>query len=164
MSTEQQNINVLENFIAKPQSLEAERVGRRYFLDSHDKVIPNEANLLSLMTLKEFYSGDEDSKKAFETIGKNETKYLTEAMKILSEDIKDASDAKSIATKKLQQKFGRDFNAAIGLSNMLKNKAEEIEYDLLIKAVIPSDLRSGIRNNAFLSTPAPAASVSGGSL
>jgi hypothetical protein len=38
---------------------------------------------------------------------------------------------------------------------MLKNKAEEIEYDELIKAVIPNDLRTGIRSNAFLSSPAP---------
>jgi hypothetical protein len=144
MSNEQQNINVLENFIAKPQSLEAERVGRRYLLDSHDKVIPNEANLLSLTTLKEFYADDDESKKAFQAIGKNETKYLTElAMKILSEDTKAATDAKSIATKKLQQKFGRDFNAAIGLSNMLKNNlAEELEYDELIKAVIPNDIKN----------------------
>lgn len=155
--SEQQNINVLENFISKPQSLEAERVGRRYFLDSHDKVIPNEANLLSLMTLKEFYAGDADAQNAFENIGKNETKYLTEAMKILSDDSEvDPTDTKSMATKKLQQKFGRDFNAAIGLSNMLKNKAEELEYNELIEAVISSDLRTSIKSNAFLSGKPPA--------
>lgn len=157
MSSEQQNINVLENFISKPQSLEAERVGRRYFLDSHDKVIPNEANLLSLMTLKEFYADDTVAKDAFEIIGKNETKYLTEAMKILSDDTEvDPNQPKTMATKKLQQKFGRDFNAAIALSNMLKNKAEELEYNELITAVIPSDLRTSIKSNAFLSGKPPA--------
>lgn len=152
MSNEQQNINVLENFIAKPQSLEAERIGRRYFLDSHDKVIPNEANLLSLMTLKEFYTGDEEAKKAFEKIGKNETIYLTEAMKILSDDTAiDPNDPSTMATKKLQQKFGRDFNAAIGLSNMLKSKAEQLEFDELITSVIPENLKESIKSRAFLS-------------
>ena len=55
MSEEKKGSNILQSFIAKPTSLDAERAGRDFFLDSHGAVIPNEGNLLSLMTLQKFY-------------------------------------------------------------------------------------------------------------
>lgn len=158
MSSEQKQVNVLENFIAKPNSLEAERVGRSYFLDNHSNVIPNEGNLLSLLTMKKFYKG-QDEEKWLTSIGQEEGKYLTEAMKMLTAKSGvnaagdslanglSANDLKS--AKKLQQKFGSDFNAALGLANMLKSKSEQVEFDSLINPLV-AGLSEKTRQNLFI--------------
>ena len=142
MSSENKNINILENFISKPNSLEAERVGRSYFLDNHSDVIPNEGNLMSLLTLQKFYKGDADIKKSLQTIGENESKYLVEAMKILTDD-------KQPVFKKIQQKFGNNFNASLGLAQMLKNKSEQVEFDKLINPIV-TNLEAHTKKNMFI--------------
>lgn len=142
MSSENKNINILENFISKPNSLEAERVGRSYFLDNHSDVIPNEGNLMSLLTLQKFYKGNADIKKSLQTIGENESKYLVEAMKILTDD-------KEPISKKIQQKFGNNFNASLGLAQMLKNKSEQVEFDKLINPIV-ANLEAHTKKNMFI--------------
>ena len=142
MSSENKNINILENFISKPNSLEAERVGRSYFLDNHSDVIPNEGNLMSLLTLQKFYKGNADIKKSLQTIGENESKYLVEAMKILTDD-------KQPVFKKIQQKFGNNFNASLGLAQMLKNKSEQVEFDKLINPIV-ANLEAHTKKNMFI--------------
>ena len=142
MSSENKNINILENFISKPNSLEAERVGRSYFLDNHSDVIPNEGNLMSLLTLRKFYEDNADVKQSLQTIGENESKYLVEAMKILTDD-------KEPISKKIQQKFGNNFNASLGLAQMLKNKSEQVEFDKLINPIV-ANLEAHTKKNMFI--------------
>ena len=152
MSSEKQNINVLENFISKPNSLEAERVGRSFFLDNNADVIPNEGNLLSLLTLQKFYKDDSNGVlDAIKQIGERESKYLVEAMKILSVEKDDSriGDTEYLAARKLQQKFGSNFNASIGLASMLKNKSEQVEFDNLINPIV-KNLSTTTKANTFV--------------
>lgn len=135
MSSENKNINVLENFISKPNSLEAERVGRSYFLDNHADVIPNEGNLMSLLTLQKFYKDDVNINDALKKIGANESKYLVEAMQLLTADTTN-NDDESKTKRKIQQKFGQNFNASLGLAQMLKTKSEEVAFNDLINPIV----------------------------
>lgn len=151
MSSEKQNINVLENFMSKPNSLEAERVGRSFFLDSNADVIPNEGNLLSLLTLQKFYKDDDSGVlDAITAIGTRETQYLVEAMKILGTQKDDSKigNPEYLTARKLQQKFGSNFNSAIGLASMLKSKSEQVEFDNLINPIV-KNLSDITRANTF---------------
>ncbi len=152
MSSENKNVNVLENFISKPNSLEAERVGRSYFLDNHADVIPNEGNLMSLLTLQKFYKRDSPDWEVLKKVATEETKYVHEAMKMLT-----ATQAanngftgdKLKVAQKLQQKFGSNFNASLGLAQMLKSKSEQVEFDKLINPVV-ENLAAHTKRNTFV--------------
>lgn len=157
MSSENKNINVLENFISKPNSLEAERVGRSYFLDNHADVIPNEGNLMSLLTLQKFYKDDTKTEnkeitQAIKAIGTNESKYLVEAMKILTagKGSENGLDDDGLKTAhKLQQKFGSNFNASLGLAQMLKTKSDEKEFNSLMDPIVEK-LSAYTKRNTFV--------------
>ena len=70
------------NILAKPTTLEEQRLGQAFFAEEHTSPITNEADLLSLMTLREFYNEDERGKAALKAIGQEESIYLVAAMKI----------------------------------------------------------------------------------
>ena len=134
MAETNKNVDVLQSFIAQPSSLEQERAGKRFFLDSHSKVIPNEGNLLSLMTLKQFYSDNKDQTDVFNNIAKEENRYLLSAMDML-QGTKTAQGEKDVQTK-LRSKFGSDFDSALSLAGLLKSKSDEKAFDELIDPAI----------------------------
>ena len=134
MAETDKNVDVLHSFIAQPSSLEQERAGKRFFLDSHSKVIPNEGNLLSLMTLKQFYAGKPEA-QLFDDIAKEENRYLLSAMDMLQGDKSGDTDAASVQ-KKLRSKFGSDFDSALSLAGLLKAKSDEKAFDDLIQPAI----------------------------
>ena len=137
MPEQDKNVDILHSYIAQPSSLEQERAGKRFFLDSHSKVIPNEGNLLSLMTLKKFYSGnDEESKtqaRVIEAIAKEENRYLVSAMNLLQGE---ATGAKLQVQNKLRTKFGSDFDSALSLAGLLKSKSDEKAFEELIQPAV----------------------------
>lgn len=133
MAETDKNVDVLHSFIAQPSSLEQERAGKRFFLDSHSKVIPNEGNLLSLMTLKQFYAGKPEA-QLFDDIAKEENRYLLSAMDMLQGVGKTGDDAK--VQNKLRTKFGSDFDSALSLAGLLKAKSDEKAFDDLIQPAI----------------------------
>ena len=134
MAETNKNVDVLQSFIAQPSSLEQERAGKRFFLDSHSKVIPNEGNLLSLMTLKQFYQGKPEE-KIFNKIAEEENRYLISAMKMLQEDKGSNTEAVAVQ-RKLRSKFGSDFDSALSLAGLLKSKSDEKAFDDLIEPAI----------------------------
>ena len=75
----------------------------------------NEGYLLSLITMQNLFSGDEEAKKAIGAIAKQESVYLLQAMKTLG--------SSSDSSKMMREKFGKDFAASIKLANLLKVKA-----------------------------------------
>ena len=133
MAETNKNVDVLQSFIAQPSSLEQERAGKRFFLDSHSKVIPNEGNLLSLMTLKQFYQGKAEE-AIFDKIAEEENRYLISAMDML-QGTKTAQGEKDVQTK-LRSKFGSDFDSALSLAGLLKSKSDEKAFDQLINPAI----------------------------
>ena len=145
MAETNKNVDVLQSFIAQPGSLEQERAGKRFFLDSHSKVIPNEGNLLSLMTLKQFYSQDANKTKLFDDIAKEENRYLLSAMDMLQGTKTDDAD-KDIQTK-LRTKFGSDFDSALSLAGLLKSKSDEKAFDELIQPAIKNLTESTLKRS-----------------
>ena len=133
MAETNKNVDVLQSFIAQPSSLEQERAGKRFFLDSHSKVIPNEGNLLSLMTLKQFYQGKPEE-EIFNKIALEENRYLLSAMDMLQGTKIDQGEI-DIQTK-LRSKFGSDFDSALSLAGLLKSKSDEKAFDELINPAI----------------------------
>ena len=135
MAETNKNVDVLQSFIAQPTSLEQERAGKRFFLDSHSKVIPNEGNLLSLMTLIQFYATDAKRTKLFDDIAQEENRYLLSAMDMLQGDKSGDTKAEDVQ-KKLRSKFGSDFDSALSLAGLLKSKSDEKAFDQLIDPAI----------------------------
>ena len=126
------------NLLARPNTLEEQRLGRAFFAEENTAVLTNEADLLSLMTLKEFYKGgavgDDEAKAALTAIGREESRYLVESMKILSKDV--SSDADAAKYLKIRAKFGRDFNGAKQLALLLKSESDAAEYRELILPIV----------------------------
>jgi hypothetical protein len=131
MSRQQSETNVNTRFINAPQSLSDQRMGYAYFNDDYSNPVPNEGNLLTLMTIKDFYKGDTDVEKALSEVGKEENRYLVKAAQILSQP--DNSKIKS--AKKLQQKFGRDLKGATALAQLLKEKTIEYEFRMAVEPI-----------------------------
>ena len=134
MPDQDKNVDVLQSFIAQPGSLEQERAGKRFFLDSHSKIIPNEGNLLSLMTLKKFYGDGSTEAANLTAIAKEENRYLMEAVDLLQGEQTDNS--KINIQRKLRGKFGSDFDSALSLAGLLKSKADEKAFDALIAPAV----------------------------
>jgi hypothetical protein len=125
--------NAIDNMVSNPQSLQAERGGNAFFLDSYTPSIPNEANFLTLMTMRQFYKGDAAQTAIFDKIAKEENRYLLKAMDIITKEHADNGTSEAKAQDKLHNKLGRDFSAALKVASMLKNKADDVEMDELLK-------------------------------
>jgi hypothetical protein len=118
--------NQIGSLVTEPQSLHAQRTGQSFFVDENTAPITNEGNLLSLMTMRDFYKNEEgkvpaDIKKIFDNVAQEESRYMMSALKVLS--------AQTPAARKMQTKFGRDFDAAKSIAKLLKQKADEKEFE-----------------------------------
>lgn len=115
-------ISSLNSALAQPNSLEQERKGRDFFLDEYTSAQPSEANMLTLLTMRDLAGKDSDEAKAIKSIAAEESKYLMHAMKYLTGEPDNATK------HRLQAKFGKDFRGASELAKLLKKEAIEKEY------------------------------------
>ena len=113
--------NQIGSLVTEPQSLHAKRTGESFFVDENTEPITNEGNLLSLMTMRDFYKGDVDKQDLFKNVAHEETRYMVAALQVLNET--------TPAARKMQTKFGRDFDAAKSIAKLLKQKADEKEFE-----------------------------------
>lgn len=108
--------------------------------DDYTNPQTNEGNLLSLITLQQIIgAGDTEAKAAIAGMAKEETRHLIQAMKMLTQEGKD--DYKGQRLAKIQDKYGRDMNAAVQLAKVLKAKGDEKEVDLLLNPFVMDTVR-----------------------
>lgn len=131
----------IDKMVSKPQSLEAERSGNAFFLDEYTPSIPNESNFLTLMTMRQFYKGDQKTLDIFDKIAREENRYLMKAMEIITEKHTDPTTKEAKVQDKIHNKLGRDFNAALKIAAMLKNKTDENEMNELLKPLTEDLIR-----------------------
>ena len=127
-------VTSLSSALAAPSSLQELRKGQGYFLDDHTPAIPSEGNMLTLLTMKDLFKdgGDEEAKAALGAIAKEESKYLMQAMKVLSSETSgDGGDS----IRRMQDKFGKDMAGATQLAQLLKNESIKQEYEDIKKFV-----------------------------
>jgi hypothetical protein len=129
-------ISSLNNALSAPTSLAQERQGRGFYIDEHTSANPSEGNMLTLLTMKDLHKGGKDATEAIETIAKEESKYLIHAMKILSTDPESANGTAQRAIRRMQDKFGKDFRGATELSQLLKSKSIEADFEAEIGTFI----------------------------
>ena len=109
----------------------------------------NEGNLLSLITLQQVLGTSGTKSTEIKTIvqgmAKEETRYLIQAMKILTGDFKQQGVEDSVRTgaQKLRDQYGKDMNGAIQLAGVLKTKANKKQYDLVMNPFVMDALRHG---------------------
>ena len=115
-------ISSLNSALAQPNSLEQERKGRDFFLDEYTSAQPSEANMLTLLTMRDLAGKNSTEAQAIKRIAAEESKYLMHAMKYL------AGEPDSAIKHRLQAKFGKDFRGASELAKLLKKEAIEKEY------------------------------------
>lgn len=136
---------ILDKLLAQPDSLKAERVGEEFLVnDVRGDTLPNTGNLATFLLLQNFYKGadatDTRAKETLENIGKavnEENKYLLEAINILNGSLPDdASEAQKMAVANIKSKYGKGIDGAAVLSNLLRRKANELEFDLMINPLV----------------------------
>jgi hypothetical protein len=125
--------NEIGQLVTEPKSLHEERVGQSFFVDETTQPVTNEGNLLSLMTMRDFYKDHEGKLDAtiagiFNNVAREESRYMMSALAVLAD--------KSEHSKKIQSKFGRDFDAAKEIAKLLKQKADEREFDLTLQPFV----------------------------
>ena len=104
------------------------------FLDEYTDSVPSEGNLLSLLTMKQFYQGEADKTEIIKNIAEEENQYLMKAMEILgSNPAAAADDVEKRRRMRMQDKFGKDFKSAVGLAALLKSEADELEFRKIIR-------------------------------
>lgn len=118
--------NVIGSLVTDPQTLDAQRKGQSFFVDENTEPVTNEGNLLSLMTMRDFYKDDkgripDEISKIFNGVAREETRYMTAALAVLADT--------SQNSVRIQNKFGRDFDAAKAIAKLLKQKADEKEFE-----------------------------------
>ena len=99
----------------------------------------NEANLLSLITLSQLLEDEGAASDAIKGMAKEETRYLVQAMKILTDN---RPGVPGMASQKLQDRFGRDMAGAVKLAELLKSQGDQKEVELLLNPFIMDTLRS----------------------
>lgn len=109
--------------IVDPKSVGQEKAQHSYLADNYTESKANTGNWQSLMMLQKMYAKegeyDEGSpQKAIADIAKEESKYLVAAMKALTGNSK--------AERNIQKKFGKNLEAAITVSKLLKNESDEV--------------------------------------
>ena len=117
-------ISSLNSALAQPNSLEQERKGRDFFLDEYTSAQPSEANMLTLLTMRDLAGKNSTQAEYITKIATEESKYLMHAMKFLSGTPQPDEPVKA----RLQAKFGKDFRGASELAKLLKKEAIEKEY------------------------------------
>ena len=127
------------------------------FLDEYTDSVPSEGNLLSLLTMKQFYQGtDRDSIAKQGIIGriaKEENQYLMKAMEILGANLNERGLDEKVKRRRqrMQDKFGKDFKSAVGLAALLKSEADELEFRKIIQPELQTIIasRGGNRNDGI---------------
>lgn len=152
-------IKLLDQILAKPTSLEQERVGEEFLInEQRGDSMPSSGNLTTMMMLKSLYADDAEKKEIIDAAVAEETTYLLEAMNILSgkADIKVGGDTEKgkVIVKNLQAKYGRSIEGAAILASLLRRKANELEFDEMINPAVKNivDKRLATRNSAFSSS------------
>lgn len=125
--------NMIGTLVTEPNSLQAQRTGQSFFVDETTAPVTNEGNLLSLMTMRDFYKDNEGKipeniGKLFNNVAREESRYMMSALAVLND--------KSQASMRIQNKFGRDFNAAKEIAKLLKQKADEEEFNQTLKPFV----------------------------
>jgi hypothetical protein len=125
--------DVIGSLVTEPQSLQQQRTGQSFFVDENTAPITNEGNLLSLMTMRDFYKGPDgkvpdEMNKIFQNVAQEESRYMIAALKVLADD--------SPESHRIQNKFGRDFDAAKSIAKLLKQKADEREFESTIEPFV----------------------------
>jgi hypothetical protein len=125
--------NQIGSLVTEPQTLHAQRTGQSFFVDENTAPITNEGNLLSLMTMRDFYKDENGKipdkvKGIFDNVAREESRYMMSALAVLAD--------KSENSKRIQNKFGRDFDAAKSIAKLLKQKADEQEFENTLKPFV----------------------------
>ena len=121
------------------------------FLDEYTPSIPNEGNLLSLLTLKQFYKDDENVKEMLKKVANEENQYLLAAMHTLTRDPATMrNEADRQAHQKMKDKFGKDFKSMVSLSQLLKQEADEMEFKELLKPTIQGVIKNRVPHRTGL--------------
>ena len=96
--------------------------------------------------MRDLFGDDATSKTAIGAVAKEESRYLVHAMKILSTDPADngLSAGQTRTVQRLQDKFGKGFEGATQLSQLLKTEAIREEFEESIKGFIGSKVKSSV--------------------
>lgn len=146
-------VKSLTGALAKPTTIEQQNRGRTFFLDEHSTAVPNEGNMLTLLTMKDLFKSETAATNAIDIVAKEESRYLVQAMKILSSDPNspwkdadgndhDLTAAQAKTITKMQNKFGKDLEGSKELSKLLKIEAVRVEFEDSIKEFVGSKIRS----------------------
>lgn len=155
-------ISTLNSALSAPSSLAQERQGRGFYIDEHTAANPSEGNMLTLLTMRDLHKESDESKIAIDAIAQEESKYLVHAMKILSSDASNGGDdVKNRAVRRIQDKFGKDFRGATELSQLLKSKSIEKDFEAEIGMFIEGfgthgKPKAGALNGDHIFTPSRA--------
>ena len=116
--------------------------------DDYANPTANEGNLLSLITLNQILGKKPTAAEmkgpqgTFYKMAQEETKYLTMAMQILTDEMKDAEPERNAAIAKLKEKFGTDMAAAVRLGNVLKTRTNDKEEEMWLNPFTMDMLRA----------------------
>ena len=151
-------VKSLTGALANPSSVDQQTRGRSFFLDEHTTAVPSEGNMLTLLTMKDLFKtpGGSTNETAIGAVAKEESRYLVQAMKILSTDPEqgwgageDGEGGSNLSAdqkrtiRRMQDKFGKDFKGATELSKLLKTEAVRVEFEDAIKSFVGPKIRSG---------------------
>ena len=133
------------------------------FLDEYTDSVPSEGNLLSLLTMKQFYGERSAEGQVIKRIANEENQYLMRAMEILGADLNDnrIDEGEKRRRQRMQDKFGKDFKSAVGLAALLKSEADELEFRKIIRPELQQiiEKRNNNRSNGIFGAPAAAAAA-----
>jgi hypothetical protein len=109
--------------------------------------VPNEGNWLSLLTMNSIIGKDVDP--VIKSMAKEEARHLYGAMRIITGEMDTTNKDAKMAAERLREIYGRDMNAAITISKMLKARSDEAEVDMMLKPFVISTMnqKSGDRQN-----------------
>ena len=130
---------------AQAQVPQAQQTVNTRLLDNHTNPITNEGNLLSLITLQQVLGREPQNEiqRIVQGMAKEETRYLVQAMKILTGDIHGIQgNAQRAGVLKLREKYGRDMDAALKLGEVLKARGDSKAVDLMFNPFVMDSLRS----------------------
>ena len=85
--------NAIGSLVTEPQTLQAQRTGQSFFVDETTTPVPNEGNLLSLMTMRDFYKDKdnkvpEDINLLLKNVAQEESRYMMTALAVLADKAK----------------------------------------------------------------------------
>lgn len=135
--TDTPNSTGLASSLSNPSTIDQQTKGRAHFLSEHTSTRASEGNMLSLLTMKDLLRAGSADEKALQAIAMEESKYLRQAMKIVSADINQITDADHKRTiTRLQDTYGKDLAAAYSLANLLKTEQIRDEFQASIKPLL----------------------------